>query len=126
MKKKLLFFDPTSGVSVDLIRMDGGVSFPEHYITVSQITYVLAGALRRDDGSVDEAGSFRFVPAGEVQHAIQAGPETTLLRYCWGPPVYVLSDGSTFVTSADGHVVAAGRVSFVGRARPRNLTTPAS
>ncbi len=64
------------------------------------------------------------VRAGEVQTPIKAETEIIQLRYYAGVQVYILSDGSTLVTKSDGTVVAAGRLNFVGGAKPRNIISP--
>lgn len=61
----------------------------------------------------------RFVPAGEIQLPIKAETETIELRYFASVPVYVFSDGSTFITKSDGSVVVAGRLKFIGGANPQ-------
>lgn len=120
----MLFFDPFSGVTFDLAKMEQGATFPEHYLTTTQVTYLLEGRLRRDDGTIIYEASFHFVRAGEVQTPIKAETEIIQLRYFASVPVYILSDGSTFVTKSDGTVVAAGRLNFVGGAKPRNIISP--
>ena len=122
--KKLLFFDPFSGVTFDLLKMKLGTTFSKHYLTTTQVAFLLEGRLRREEGTIIQEESFHFVRAGKVQAPIRAKTEAILFRYFAGVPVYVLSDGSTFVTKSDGTVSAAGRLNFVGGTNSQNIMSP--
>ena len=124
ISKKVLFFDPCSGATLDMARFELGATFPEHFHTTMQATFVLKGRLQKDDGDSMVEGSFYLSEAGEIQRSIVAATETILYRYFAGVPVYIFSDGSTFITRPDGSVSVAGRLDLLRKGQSTNLISP--
>jgi quercetin dioxygenase-like cupin family protein len=109
---KVLFFDPVSGMTIELARVEKGAEFPQHYHTTVQTLFLVEGRLRTND-QVIEAGTFNVIPAGQVHGPFFAEEESIQFKYFSATPVYILSDGSTYIYRHDGSTIDAGRLEFV-------------
>jgi quercetin dioxygenase-like cupin family protein len=61
----------TAGADVGFVRLAAGGSFPHHRHDGHETTFVLAGAMRNDDGAVYRPGDQLVLPAGS-EHTFEA------------------------------------------------------
>jgi hypothetical protein len=109
---KVLFFDRVSGMTIELARVEKGSEFPQHYHTTVQTLFLCSGRLRTND-QVIEAGTFNVIPAGQVHGPFFAEEEAIQFKYFSATPVYILTDGSTYIYQQDGSTIDAGRLEFI-------------
>ena len=109
---KVLFFDPCSGTTIELAKVEKGATFPEHYHTTLQTLFLFSGRLRTGKDNVITPGTFNVIPAGEVHGPFIAEEESIQFKYFSSVPVYILTDGSTYIYQKDGKVTDAGNLSF--------------
>lgn len=121
---KVLFFDPITGATMELARVEKGCRFPAHYHTTVQTLFLVSGRLRDDNGEITEPGTFRIIPAGQLHGPFTAEEETIQLKYFSAVPVYILQDGSTYIYKFNGDIVNAGRLEFVKERQESNFISP--
>ena len=118
---KVLFFDPCTGATIELAKIAEGAMFPEHYHTTVQTLFLHTGLLRTGDGTLITKGTFNVIPAGEVHGPFTAVEDSIQFKYFSATPVYVLTDGSTYIYQKDGTVTKAGNLDFVSRITTTNF-----
>jgi quercetin dioxygenase-like cupin family protein len=111
VSNKVLFSDPVAGFTIELARVEKGAAFPEHYHTTMQTLFLVSGRLHGPDGVI-EPGTFNVIPAGELHGPFEAEQESIQFKVFSSLPVYILSDGETFIYKRDGRTIAAGRLDF--------------
>lgn len=94
IEMKLLFSDPSTGMSSFLFKMAPGATVPLHQHTAVEQTYVLSGSLKDDEGEV-HAGQFVWRPGGNV-HVAYAPNGATFLSFFMKPNRYAA--GTKFFT----------------------------
>lgn len=107
----MLFSDPVSCFTIELARVEKGAAFPEHYHTTMQTLFLVSGRLRGPDGPI-EPGTFNVIPAGELHGPFEAEEESIQFKVFSSLPVYILSDGTTYIYKRDGRTIAAGQLDF--------------
>lgn len=105
---KVLFFDPVTGTTLELAKVEKGCTFPQHYHTSVQSQFLVSGRLRTGDGQPIEAGNFAIIPAGQVHGPFIAEEESITFKWFSSTPVYILTKGETFVYQQDGKMIDAG------------------
>ena len=118
---KVLFFDPCTGATIELARIDKGAIYPEHYHTTVQTLFLHKGVLRNGDGTLITQGTFNVIPAGEVHGPFVAEEDSVQFKYFSAAPVYLLTDGSTYIYQKDGTVTEAGTLDFAQRIKTKNF-----
>lgn len=108
---KVLFFDPITGSTLELARVEKGATFPEHYHTTVQTLFLVEGRLRSGDALI-EAGTFNVIPAGQLHGPFTAELDSIQFKYFSSTPVYILRDGSTYIYQPDGTTISMGRLSL--------------
>jgi len=121
---KVLYFDPITGATMELAKIEQGAKFPSHYHTTIQTLFVVSGRLRDDNGDITERGTFRIIPAGQLHGPFTAEEETIQFKYFSGVPVYILQDGSTYIYKFDGAIVKAGVLDFAKSIKESNFISP--
>ncbi len=111
VSNKVLFFDPITGATLELAKVEEGAVFPAHYHTTMQTLFLVAGRLKTRDGVI-EAGTFNIIPAGQLHGPFVAEEEAVQFKYFSSTPVYILGDGTTFIYRPDGRTIAAGSLDF--------------
>jgi len=111
VSNKVLFSDPVTGFTIELARVEKGATFPEHYHTTMQTLFLVSGRLRGPSGVV-EPGTFNVIPAGELHGPWDAEEDTVQFKVFSSLPVYILTDGSTYVYKRDGRTIEAGTLEF--------------
>lgn len=111
VSNKVLFSDPVTGFTIELARVEQGASFPEHYHTTMQTLFLVSGRLRGPGGLI-EPGTFNVIPAGELHGPFEAEEESVQFKVFSSLPVYILTDGATYIYKRDGRTIAAGRLDF--------------
>jgi mannose-6-phosphate isomerase-like protein (cupin superfamily) len=104
---KVLFFDYATGATLELARVEAGATFPEHYHTTMQTLFLVEGRLR-SHADVIEPGTFNVIPAGQRHGPFEAEIESIQFKYFPSTPVYILTDGATFIYKPDGTTIDAG------------------
>ena len=127
---KVLFFDPVTGTTLELAKVERGCTFPEHYHTSSQSQFLVSGRLRTGDGSLIEPGNFTIIPAGQRHGPFIAEEESVTFKWFSSTPVYILLDGEAFVYQQDGSMIAAGSMQgaldAAQRADGKNFISPSA
>jgi len=118
---KVLYFDPVTGATMELAKVEKGCSFPAHYHTTVQTLFVVSGRLRDESGAITVPGTFRIIPAGHLHGPFVAEEEAIQLKYFSSVPVYILKDGTTFIYEFDGRTLAAGRLEFAQGLKTTNF-----
>ncbi len=116
ISNKVLSFDRVTGATIELARVEKGCEFPAHYHTTVQTLFLVSGKLRSGD-HVIEAGSFNIIPAGELHGPFYAEEESIQFKYFSAVPVYILTDGSTYIYTENGHTIEAGTLDFARHLR---------
>jgi anti-sigma factor ChrR (cupin superfamily) len=99
IEMKVLYADPTTGMSSILFKMAPGAEVPLHEHTALEQTYVLSGALVDDEG-VATAGNFVWRPGGN-SHIARAPDGAVFLAVFMKPNRF--EQGTRFFTeSGDG------------------------
>lgn len=120
VSNKVLFFDPITGATLELAKVEEGAVFPAHYHTTMQTLFLVAGRLKTP-GGVIEAGTFNVIPAGQLHGPFVAEEEAVQFKYFSSTPVYILGDGTTLIYRPDGRTIAAGKLDFVKEIRAANF-----
>lgn len=123
VSNKVLFFDPCSGMTMELAKIEEGATFPEHYHTTMQTLFLYRGRLRTPDGEM-HPGTFNVIPAGQLHGPFTAIEEAVQFKVFSAVPVYILGDGSTYIYQRDGTVTDAGKLGFAAKLRARNFVSP--
>jgi quercetin dioxygenase-like cupin family protein len=118
---KVLYFDPVTGATMELAKVEKGCKFPPHYHTSVQTLFLVSGRLRDDSGAVTEPGTFRIIPAGQLHGPFVAEEEAIQFKYFSSVPVYILTDGSTYIYEFDGRTVHAGTLEFASKLKTPNF-----
>jgi quercetin dioxygenase-like cupin family protein len=121
MFNKLLYFDPVTGMTMELTKLVKGTRVERHYHTTVQTMFLVSGLMRTAEGKLIRPGAFNVIPAGQVHGPAVAEEESVQLETFASVPVYVFADGSTYVFQRDGRFVAAKRLRFTSRSKPKNL-----
>ena len=117
---KVLYFDPITGATIELARVEKGCEFPEHYHTTVQTLFLVQGRLRTKD-TVLMPGTFNVIPAGQVHGPFHAEEESLQFKYFSSVPVYILRDGGTFIYQHDGRTLDAGQLKFASDIKEPNF-----
>jgi len=110
---KVLFFDPVTGATIELAKIEKGAVFPEHYHTTVQTLFLAKGKLRTGSGDIYEPGTFNVIPAGQLHGPFIGEEESIQYKYFSAVPVYLLKDGTTYIYQCDGTTISAGTLDFV-------------
>jgi len=102
IEMKVLYSDPTSGMSTILFKMEPGSTVPLHEHTAVEQTYMLEGALVDDEGSCG-VGSFVWRPGGNT-HVAHA-PEGALFISFFTKPNRFFG-GEKFFTASEASKLA--------------------
>ena len=120
---KVLYFDPVTGATMELAKVEKGCMFPPHYHTTVQTLFLVSGRLKDDNGELTEAGTFRIIPAGQLHGPFTALEEAIQLKYFSSVPVYILTDGTTYIYEFDGRTVLAGKLEFAAKLKAANFVS---
>jgi quercetin dioxygenase-like cupin family protein len=118
---KVLYFDPITGATMELAKVEKGCKFPAHYHTTLQTLFLVSGRLKDDNGEVTEPGTFRIIPAGQLHGPFTAEEEAIQFKYFSSVPVYILTDGTTHIYEFDGKTIPAGRLDFAEKLKQSNF-----
>ena len=113
VSNKVLYFDPVTGATMELARVEKGAEFPEHYHTTLQTLFLVSGRLRTREDRVIEAGTFNIISAGQLHGPFRAEEESIQFKYFPSVPVYILRDGSTYIYRKDGSTIDGGKLDFI-------------
>ncbi|PHA57810.1 hypothetical protein COF07_11885 [Bacillus wiedmannii] len=126
VENKVLFFDPLTGATFDLIKFKPGSQVPAHYHPTPQTIFVVKGRLRTSKGIFEE-GTFNVYPAGEMHGPLIADEEEAIIFEYWNStPVFIMKDGSTYINRVDGYPMFAGNLDFTKHLNEHNFITPDS
>lgn len=117
---KVLFFDPVTGATMELARVEQGAEFPAHYHTTLQSLFLVAGRLRSGE-TVIEPGTFNIIPAGQLHGPFRAEEESIQFKYFSSTPVYIMQDGRSFIYRQDGKMITAGTLDFAAELGATNF-----
>ena len=120
---KVLYFDPITGATMELAKVEKGCKFPPHYHTTLQTLFLVSGRLKDDDGEFTEPGTFRIIPAGQLHGPFTAVEEAIQFKYFSSVPVYILTDGSTYIYEFDGKTIPAGQLDFAQKLKHKNFVS---
>lgn len=96
IEHKILYSDPSTGMSTLLFRLSPGAVVPLHEHTGVELTYVLEGSLVDDEGTCG-AGNFVWRPAGNTH--IARAPEGAVILGIFMRPNH-FAEGQRFFTEA--------------------------
>jgi len=97
IEHKVLYSDPATGLSTLLFRLAPGAVVPLHEHTGVEMTYVLEGSLKDEEGACT-AGNFVWRPAGNT-HVARAPNGAVILGVFMRPNHF--AEGQKFFTDAD-------------------------
>jgi len=83
--------------------------------------FLVSGRLRDYKGEITEPGTFRIIPAGQLHGPFIAEEEAIQFKYFSSVPVYILTDGSTYIYEFDGRTVHAGTLEFASTIKASNF-----
>ena len=86
---KVLYFDPITGATMELAKVERGCAFPAHYHTTVQTLFVVSGRLQDESGTITEPGTFRIIPAGQLHGPFTAIEEAIQLKFFVGTRIYI-------------------------------------
>lgn len=118
---KVLLFDRSTGLTLELAKIDQGAVFPEHYHTTVQTQFLVSGRIRVKSGEILEPGTFNVIPPGQLHGPFEALEEAITFKYFASVPVYLLPDGATFIYREDGKTISAGSLDFIRDIRESNF-----
>lgn len=118
---KVLYFDRNTGEVFELVKIEEGAEFPEHYHPTLQTLFLLEGKLRHPDGSVTEPGRFEMIPAGEKHGNYVAEEPVLQKKYFSGTPMFFMPDGSSYTYRDDGRVMDTGALDMDERLGKQNI-----
>jgi quercetin dioxygenase-like cupin family protein len=111
VSNKVLYLDAITGFTIELARVEAGAVFPEHYHTTMQTLFLVAGRLLGPDGVI-EPGTFNVIPAGQRHGPFEAEQDSIQFKVFSSLPVYILTDGATYIYRRDGRTIDAGHLDF--------------
>lgn len=120
---KVLYLDCVTGATMELAKIEKGASFPEHYHTTVQTLFLVSGRIRTKDGQIITPGTFNIIPAGQLHGPFTAEEEAIQFKYFSAIPVYILTDGSTFIYRRDGRTIAGGRLDVAAGIKGQNFVS---
>jgi len=121
---KVLAFDRVTGATIELAKVEKGAAFPEHYHTTVQTLFLVSGRLRTGSGDIIEPGTFNVIPAGQIHGPFIAEEESIQFKFFSSVPVYILTDGTTYIYQHDGNTISAGKLTFASGITTKNFISP--
>jgi quercetin dioxygenase-like cupin family protein len=118
---KVLMFERCSGLTIELAKVEKGATFPEHYHTTVQTQFLVSGRLRLKSGDVIAPGAFNIIPAGQLHGPFGAEEEAITFKFFAATPVYILTDGTTFIYKENGEMIDAGNLVFATQIKGQNF-----
>ena len=109
--RKVLFYDRSTGKTLEFQKIGNGWSYPKHSHTCVQIEFLVTGHVRLESGKIIAPGTITYIPAFQMHAGFEALEDVVTLNYFASVPVYLFPDLEPMVDC--GGIQAMDRVAKV-------------